>query len=119
MNWFYLCIYFEDQILYQNIDIVFIPNQLNSCLLNEDYSKLSKERFNCCRNNMSLRITLILFNKEHQWYYIMIKLNAILCKSQSYIYIIGFFNFQFLVTHVTTAITCVTRVFTLFPIYLG
>ena len=33
--------------------------------------------------------------------------------------IIGFFNFQFLVTHVTTAITCVTRVFTLFPIYLG
>ena len=33
--------------------------------------------------------------------------------------IIGFFNFQFLVTHVITAITCVTRVFTLFPIYLG
>ena len=29
--------------------------------------------------------------------------------------IIGFFNFQFLVTHVTTAITCVTRIFKGYP----
>ena len=29
--------------------------------------------------------------------------------------IIGFFNFLFLVTHVTTAITCVTRIFKGYP----
>ena len=33
--------------------------------------------------------------------------------------IIGFFNFQFLVTHVTTAITCVTRIFKGYPRLIG